>query len=236
MVASYDEVGSLVRAALTLNWKRIETIAGVIFMVGTLGACGTLFEKPAPSAFYQLAFSPQSVACASSLPASVRVSSLDAVPPYDQESMVVLANGGRVRYSSQYLWVAQPGKMVADWLVRDLSRTQVFPSVMVSGETVADRYDLGGRLFAFAWQSEHDRWQAVLDAEITLVANPPGQSRQILLRKAYRMVSEPVAEHGPEAFVQGMSKVMGQFSAALQRDLCAVAESLTSSPVAGDKP
>jgi ABC-type uncharacterized transport system auxiliary subunit len=137
--------------------------------------------------------------------------------------MVVLSDAARVRYSSQYSWVAQPGKVVADWLLRDISQSQLFASVMTSGETFANSYDLGGRLFAFSWQRRGDRWEAVLDAEITLVENRSGQPRQIVLRKPYRLVSEPVPEHAPEAFARTMSSIVGELSTQLQNDLCVLA-------------
>ena len=195
----------------------------MLVMVAMVSSCASMFARPAPSSLFQLEYTPQFVACRTSFPASVRMWPLEASSPYDQEAMVVLSDAARVRYSSQYSWVAQPGKLVADWLLRDISQSLLFASVMTSGETFATSYDLGGRLFAFSWQRRGDRWEAVLDAEITLVENRSGQPRRVVLRKPYRLVSEPVTEHAPEAFVRSMSKLMGEFSAALQQDLCVLA-------------
>lgn len=133
---------------------------------------------------------------------------------------MVLVDLTRVRFSSQYAWVAQPGKMVADWLARDLSQTNLFPSVMTAGEHFAGSYELGGHLFVFAWQRQQDRGQAVLEAEMTLVENRPPGGRQIVMRKPYRLVSELVEKNDAEAFARAMSQLLADFSAALQNDLC----------------
>jgi ABC-type uncharacterized transport system auxiliary subunit len=206
--------------------RPLGVIAGLLIMVVLGGGCAAMFARPAPASVFQLAYSPRLVACPASFPASVRVWPLEASPPYDQEALVVLADDARVRFSSQYAWVAQPGRMAADRLLRDLSQTQLFSSVMTSGETAAHRFDLGGHLFAFAWQRWGDQWQAVLDVEITLLENRSDRSPRILLRKPYRLVSEPAAEHHPEAFARAMSQVMSAFSTAVQEDLCTQAVAL----------
>jgi ABC-type uncharacterized transport system auxiliary subunit len=211
-------VGSICRR----KWLTAGTITGIFATLVLSAGCAAMFARPAPSSLYQLNHQSQVAGCPSSFPASVRVWPLEASPPYDQESMVVLADEARVRHSSQYSWVAQPGRIVSEWLLRDLSQASMFPSVMTSGESFTNSYDLGGHLFAFAWQRRQEQWQALLDVEITLVSNRPGQSRQILMRKSYRLVSEPVVEHGPESFARAMSKVMTAFSTALQQDLCAL--------------
>lgn len=206
-----------------LQWRVIGATMCVCVFVALAGGCSAILSRPAPSSLYQLHYRPQLIPCSATLPASVRIWPLEASPPYDQEALVVVAGDARVRYSSQYSWVAQPGKMVSEWLTRDLSQTRLFPSVMTAGEHFAESYDLGGHLFVFAWQGTQDRWQAVLEAEITLVANRSMQGRQIVLRKPYRMVGESVRENDAEAFAAAMSRLVADLSAALQQDLCAVA-------------
>jgi ABC-type uncharacterized transport system auxiliary subunit len=206
-----------------LQWRTFGAAACVCVFLGLGNGCSAILSRPAPSSLYQLHYQSQFIPCAAALPASVRIWPLEASPPYDQEALVVLAGDARVRYSSQYSWVAQPGKMVADWLARDMSQTRLFPSVMTAGEHYADSYDLGGHLFVFAWQGRQDRWQAVLEAEITLVANRPTQGRQIVLRKPYRLVGESVPKNDAEAFAEAMSHLVAELSATLQQDLCAVA-------------
>jgi ABC-type uncharacterized transport system auxiliary subunit len=195
-----------------------------------------MFARPAPESLYQLQYTPQSVACPTSFPASIRMWPLEASPPYDQEAMVVLGDAARVRYSSQFSWVAQPGRLVANWLLRDISQSRLFASVMTASETFLNNYDLGGRLFTFSWEHRGDRWEAVLEAEITLVENRAGQPRRIVFRKSYRVASEPVPENGAEAFARAMSKVMGELSAQLQQDLCALAGQMPTPDVAPAQP
>jgi ABC-type uncharacterized transport system auxiliary subunit len=223
IVTSSGWVKSLATTAAVRKCGRFGALAGVLAAVAMVAGCASMFARPAPSSLFQLEYTPRPGACRTSFPASVRVWPLEASSPYDQEAMVVLSDAARVRYSSQYSWVAQPGKLVADWLLRDLSQSQLFPSVMTSGETFPSSFDLGGRLFAFSWQRRGDRWEAVLDVEITLVENRSGQPRQVVLRKAYRLVSKPAPEHDPETFARTMSSVVGELSSKLQNDLCTLA-------------
>jgi ABC-type uncharacterized transport system auxiliary subunit len=222
-VTSVGWVKSLASTVAVRKCGLFGALAWLLAALAMVTGCAGMFARPAPSSLFQLEYTPRPGACRTSFPASVRVWPLEASSPYDQEAMVVLSDAARVRYSSQYSWVAQPGKLVADWLLRDLSQSQLFPSVMTSGESFPSSYDLGGRLFAFSWQRRGDRWEAVLDAEITLVENRSGQPRQVVLRKPYRLVSEPVPEHDPEAFSRTMSAVVGELSSKLQNELCVLA-------------
>ncbi len=219
-----------------LLWRTIGARVCVCVFLVLGSGCSAILSRPAPSSLYQLHYRARSGPCAAAFPASVRIWPLEASPPYDQEALVVLADDARVRFSSQYSWVALPGKMVSDWLARDMSQARLFPSVMTAGEHFAVSYDLGGHLFVFAWQRRQDRWQAVLEAEITLVENRPAQERRIVLRKPYRLVGESVAENDAEAFARAMSQLVGDFSATLQQDLCAVAVGDQAAPGGPVKP
>ncbi|HBZ56958.1 MAG TPA: hypothetical protein DEO88_16265 [Syntrophobacteraceae bacterium] len=218
-----------------LQWRTIAAAVWVCLMVVLVDGCSSILSRPAPSALYQLDYRTQPGQCETCFSASVRIWPLEASPPYDQEALVVLVDDTRVRSSSQYSWVAQPGKMLSDWLTRDISQARLFTSVMTAGEHFAASYDLGGHLFVFAWQQHRERWRAVLEADITLVENRPGQERRIVLRKPYRLVGESIAENDAEAFARGMSQLVGDFSAAVQRDLCAVASGVQPIPAGSAK-
>jgi ABC-type uncharacterized transport system auxiliary subunit len=202
--------------------KTIEVlaVAVVCILLVSVSGCAGILSTSAPSSLYQLHYQQQSRPCAHAFPASVRIWPMEASPPYDQEALVVLVDHSRVRFSSQYVWVAQPGKMVADWLARDLSQSNLFPSVMTAGEHSNSSYELGGRLFVFAWRQQNDQGQAVLEAEMTLVENRPPGSRQIVMRKPYRLASELAERNDAEAFARAMSQLLADFSAVLQHDLC----------------
>lgn len=229
---------TLAMSAYQPKRKTVDVLAVAIVcaLLVSVSGCAGILSTSAPSSLYQLHYQQQSRPCAQAFPASVRIWPMEASPPYDQEALVVLVDQSRVRFSSQYVWVAQPGKMVADWLARDLSQTNLFPSVMTVSEHTAGSYELGGRLFVFAWQQQKDRGQAVLEAEITLVENRPPGGRQIVMRKPYRLASELVERNDAEAFARAMSQLLADFSAALQNDLCGAVGRHQAASERGTKP
>jgi ABC-type uncharacterized transport system auxiliary subunit len=196
----------------------LGTVAWVLLASG----CSSVISKPAPSSLYLLHYAPQMLECHQGTAQTVRVWPLEAAAPYDQEAMVVLSNATKVEYSAQHRWVAQPGQLVANWLIRDLSQDRLFAEVLGFSEPVTAHWGLGGRLFAFAWKRLGDRSQAILDLEMTLMENPPGLQRNILFRKHYQLASEPTSNSSAEGFAQAMSALAREFSAQLRNDLCAV--------------
>jgi ABC-type uncharacterized transport system auxiliary subunit len=195
-------------------------LLGTAVLVWLCGGCGAVISRPAPSALYQLHYFPQPDACHHRFPGDVRIWPLQAAAPYDQESMVVLSDTAQVQFSAQHRWIAQPGQLLANWLLRDFSGDNSFTSVFAAGEPFSTTFDLGGHLFGFGWKRQQHTSQAILDLEMTLVENQQGRARSILFRKHYQLVSQPSHDNGPEGFARAMSELLRDFSAELRRDLC----------------
>jgi ABC-type uncharacterized transport system auxiliary subunit len=210
-------------------WRRKMTLGlllGAVALVQLCSGCSAVISRPAPSALYQLHYTPQPGACNRSFPGDVRIWPLQAAAPYDQESMVVLSDAAEVQFSAQHRWIAQPGQLLANWLIRDFSEDKTFTSVFASGEPVSTTFDLGGHLFGFGWKRQQRTSRAILDLEMTLVENQQGRARSILFRKHYQLVSRPSPDNGPEGFARAMSELLREFSAELRRDLCSVPEGI----------
>jgi hypothetical protein len=118
-------------------------------------SCGFILPvSPAPL-YYRLVYNPQPVHCDRSFPGGVRVWRFTEASPFGHSEMAVLEPGGKVAFSSANRWVAAPGTLVAEDLIRDLTLGRTFPQV-VSGENPIDvPYEITGRVFEFGWRKGH---------------------------------------------------------------------------------
>jgi ABC-type uncharacterized transport system auxiliary subunit len=123
--------------------------------------------------------------------------------------------------------------MLADWLIRDISQSRLFGSVVAPGEPFVSSYEMGGHLYEFGWKTQAETARAVLDVEVTLLGERQGRTQQIMLRKHYQLESPPVSENSPEAFARAMSELMRTFAEQLRGDLCLTARGDSSFPAGG---
>ncbi len=197
--------------------------AGLLMIAALLSLSGCLPKlggSAPPPDFYQLDYRFEPVPCARPFEDGVRIWPLNAASPYTAEQMVVIGSSNQVEPSQGSRWVAPPGQLVADMLLRDLSRSSLFPKVVGSGDPFVVPLALSGHLFTFAWERDGSSGRAVLDAEVSFWKN--GSSREILFRKQYNFRSNPTGGNGPDQFAAAMSDVVRQFSLQLRRDICAI--------------
>jgi ABC-type uncharacterized transport system auxiliary subunit len=172
----------------------------------------------APPVYYQLDYQPASVHCPQTFKKGVRVWKFATSSLYGRTEMVVQKPQGQVLFSSAFQWVASPGTMVADSLLRDLSLSQMFPQAISANDPAQVPLELSGHIFVFAWERHGATSQAVLQVEVSLVDIE--SPRRVVLRREYDLRSAPFAEDTSAAFAQAMSNLVAEFSTKLQRDLC----------------
>ena len=198
-------------------------------LVGLCGCLGRLTSAPPPT-YYEIEFPTQKAGCGTAPGKGLRVWAFSAPAPFNREEMIVLETGREVRLSNLYRWVAAPGSMVADKLIRDLSLSGLFEKVVSAGDPFHASLELGGQVFKFAWERQGSSGRAVLDVEVSLWAETP--QRDILFREHYHLESEPEPEGGSEVFARAMSELVARLSAQVQQDLCTKLKD-SSSPAAG---
>ena len=193
-----------------------------------LGGCSSLLSSTPPR-YFQLDYSNAEMQCLDSIPEDVRVWPFSASAPFDREQMMVLDDSARqVRFASEYLWVTQPGTMLSDILLRDLSQCRVFTKAVPAGDPFGAEMNMGGHVYKFALTEFQGRKRAEISVEVSLWREKP--KRRILFRKQYHLESEPLKETGPEAFATAMSRLTRQLSAELHEDLSAVRKDSWSRP------
>lgn len=194
-------------------------IVPMLAMLLLLSGCGGLLpSSPAPQ-FYGLDYPMQPGSCAEPVKENLRVWALSASPPYDREQMMVTGPDRRLNFSSQYRWIAKPGEMVADKIIRDLAQDTVFQGVAPAADPLEANLNLGGRIFRFAIEETAGGMsRAVLEVELVLWRQGP--IGEVLFRKLYRIEGDPVKAPDSQAFSEAMSGLVKELSVRLRQDLC----------------
>jgi ABC-type uncharacterized transport system auxiliary subunit len=197
---------------------RVSTLLLSIVVMAT--ACSSLIvSSTAPPVYYQLQYTPAEVDCRAGFREGVRVWDFSTSSPFDRPDMIVLKENGEVFYSSSYQWVANPGTMVSQDLLRDLTLGTLFPQVVGGDSPLNVPLELTGRVFVFSWEKTGSEAKAALQIEMSLTHTE--EPRKVIFRKEYDLKSKPFKEDTSTAFARAMSELVGEFSAKLRRDLCA---------------
>jgi ABC-type uncharacterized transport system auxiliary subunit len=198
-----------------MYFPRLFLLAAVVFLPG----CSSLIvSSTPPPVYYQLDYAPPEAKCAMSFKEGVRVRQFTASSPFDRTAMVVTKPKGEVLYSEAFQWVAPPGRLIAESLLRDLNQGNLFPQAVSGADTTNVPLELTGHVFAFAWERTGSAAFPVIEVEVSLTG---GQSPgRVVFRKNYRLQGKALGSDDAEAFAGGMSSLMRDFSERLQQDLC----------------
>ena len=202
-------------------------IAFLLF--GPTACMGSLSTKHPPD-YYGLDYPVQAADCGRNEQGGLRVWSFTASAPFNRAEMVITDPSRQVRYSAKHQWVAPPGEMIADVLLRDLSRNSMFSKTVSAGDPFIAQNEMSGHIFRFGWEELNSQGRAILEVEVSLWREKP--KRAVLFRKHYRLESEPLAELSPEAFARTMSGLVQRLSMQFQQDICTI-PSGSSSPAGG---
>jgi uncharacterized lipoprotein YmbA len=196
-------------------FSRLLLIAAAALLAG----CSSLIvSQTPPPVYYQLDYSAPEVRCGRQFQEGVRVRQFTVSSPFDRTAMVVTKPEGQVLYSEAYQWVAPPGTLVAESLLRDLNQGNLFPQAVSGASTTAVPLELTGHVFTFALVRTGSESRPVLEVEVSLAGGgPPGK---VLFRKSYHLQGNSLKSDDAEAFAGGMSTLMQDFSETLQKDLC----------------
>jgi ABC-type uncharacterized transport system auxiliary subunit len=189
-----------------------------LWPVCLVGCVSFHLPSAAPPVYYQLDYHPAAVHCPQSFKKGVRVWKFVTSSPYGRTEMVVQKPQGQVQFSSAFQWVAGPGTLVADSLLRDLTLSRLFPHAVSANDPAYAPLELSGHIFDFAWERGAATSHAALQVEVSLVDTE--SPRWVIFRREYDLRSEPFGEDTSAAFAQAMSQLVAEFSAQFQRDFC----------------
>ncbi len=201
---------------MIINWRKWSLLG---FWPLWLMACVS-FHLPskAPPVYYQLDYQAAALPCSHSFKNGVRIWKFAASSPYARTEMVVLKPQGQVEFSSAFQWVANPGILVAEALLRDLTLSRLFPRAVGANDPSSAPLELSAHIFVFGWERSGAASRAALQVEVSLVDTEA--PRQVIFRREYDLRSEPMAADTSAAFARAMSDLVAEFSKKFQQDLC----------------
>jgi ABC-type uncharacterized transport system auxiliary subunit len=177
----------------------------------------------APPVYYQLDYPSPRVHCPGAFQKGLRVWQFTSSSPYGRTDMIVVKPDGQMQFSSTFQWIASPGTMVAESLLRDLTRSRLFPQVISANDPAFVPLELTGHIFMFASERIGTTSQAALQVGVSLIDNQ--KPRKVILHREYDLRSPTFIDNTSAAFARAMSDLMQKFSERFQRDLCAVLSS-----------
>jgi ABC-type uncharacterized transport system auxiliary subunit len=198
---------------IPLRWWLLGLVA-----LWAAGCGGKLLPKAKPPVYYQLDYQSPQLHCRQAFQKGLRVWRFTDSSTYQRTEMVVIKPQGKVAFSSAFQWVARPGSLVADNLLRDLTVSRLFPRVISGDDPVTVPLELTGHVFVFAWERHGAASRAALQVEVSLIDTD--KPRHVVFRQQYDLRSQPLGEDSSSAFARGMSELMRQFSERFQQDLC----------------
>jgi ABC-type uncharacterized transport system auxiliary subunit len=188
------------------------------------GCSSILFKTSKAPELYQAPYAPRVAPCPGRFSQGVRVWEFSAAAPFDRPDMVVREGTQQVLLSRASRWVSSPGAMVSEHLYQDLTQGSLFTEVATGATPRDPPLALSGRIFNFSWGKDGVGSRAELTVEATLSGERPGE-QPLYFHKVYTLTGDRLAQNTPNAFAEGMGKLLTEFSQRLQSDLCTVAVS-----------
>lgn len=172
-----------------------------------------------PPTYFELSYEDAGPKCTDVRQGTLRIWPFSAASPYDREEMIIEGSSRKVRFSPHFRWIAAPGVMIADKLVRDLSEDGPFARVLAATSPGGSDVQLSGHVHRFAWEDSGEGGQrARLDVQVSVWQEEP--RRIVILSRRYRLESPSIQTGAAEKFAEVMSQLVGKLSAHLREDLC----------------
>jgi ABC-type uncharacterized transport system auxiliary subunit len=116
-------------------------------------------------------------------------------------------------------WMANPGDMVSDFLLRDLRGSGLFRAVFSFRDLEDARYVIEGSIEEIVERDEAPGRCAVIALHVTLLdLARPGMESRLVFQKEYRAI-KPLPAKTAAGLAQAMSHAMAQLSSAIIKDV-----------------
>ncbi len=188
-------------------------------LIGLLAGCVRLGVPTPQLREYQLNYPPPAAAGAP-LAAIVEIGPITVAAVYDREPIVYRDDTHATGTYFDSRWSANPGKMVADLLVRDLSASGTYRAVQRAPSLLASDYRLSGEVAAIEERSAASGCVAHLQLRMVLARTRGSGANSVLWQRSYEG-DEPCACNQPARLAAAMSQALTGISTRLQHDIFA---------------
>jgi ABC-type uncharacterized transport system auxiliary subunit len=150
---------------------------------------------------------------------TVKILEFASAHAYNTPSMVYASAPFRKDAYLYSRWRVSPGRMVSDYLVRDVRKAGIFGAAFTSRDEESTRFLVEGIVDEF-YESDEGDPKAVLAVTVTLMDMQEKElPKRMLFQRGYRVV-EPMTQKSAEALAQAMSLSVARFSERLLADIC----------------
>jgi ABC-type uncharacterized transport system auxiliary subunit len=186
----------------------------ILVMVGCMSA-----QQPNRTQYYTLGYTSPAIKDTVHLDASLKVERFSVVQFYNSNSMMFRTGSIGLDKFPYDRWGANPGYMVADYLIRDFRETNIFRGIFSYQDTETVRFVLEGSITEFLVVEQKDGRKALLNIYVTLLdLNQPDSTKQVVFQKSYSYAAQ-CKENSAEGLAAGLSESMERLSGQIISDV-----------------
>jgi ABC-type uncharacterized transport system auxiliary subunit len=194
--------------------KRLFIPVLILFMAGCMGA-----QSPIRTQYFMLDYNPPGIKDTVRLDESLKVERFSVAQFYNSNSMTFRTGSIGLDKFPYDRWGANPGYMVADYMVRDFRQTGLFRGIFSYQDTDVVRFLLEGSITEFLAVEQQDGRRALLTIYVTLLdLNQTDSTKRIVFQKTYSHAA-PCKENSAEALALGLSESLQRLSGQIIGDV-----------------
>jgi uncharacterized lipoprotein YmbA len=211
LASGFSQTGHLRR------WPRLARgLALLPLLALVLAGCG---KPPMLVHQYILEYPAPMLGSKAKIPDSIKVEQFSVAQAFNTTAMVYQPQPFKNQTYNYSRWRVNPGFMVTDYLLRDLTAARLFKAVFGPGSSGTYRYLLEGGVEDCKELDAPDGWKAVLALTVTLLdTTKEDVPQRVVFQKNYQ-VEEPMPEKTPAGLARGMSRAMENLSARIMADI-----------------
>ena len=198
---------------------RCATPSFFLLVLVVVSGCGVGGNRAHVAKQYLLEYPPPVVEGLVQKEETIKVYRFSVAQAFNLSSMIYREGPFEFQADPYNSWMANPGQMVSDYLIRDLRKGELFRAVFSYNDIEDTRYTLGGVIEEFVGLGGKEGAKAGLTANVTFLDTSQRQLPQsVIFQRQYQFV-EPLTKEGPAGFAEAMSRAMEKFSRQLIKDL-----------------
>ncbi len=191
--------------------------AGFLLFLGLAPGCLTLFPVTPIPRDYRPDYVPP-IFQHERLPVVLRLAPVRVAAIYDREPFAYRRGPYRLGYYYYHRWATAPGQMLTDFFVRDFTYSGLYRAVQQGPAVLLADYQLDLRVDRLEEEVTSGGCNAAMVTQASLQSLRVATGNPVRLQQIY-VESEPVPCNDPEAFVQGVSRILMRLSQKLQEDV-----------------
>ena len=197
-------------ARMASRHGRILTgLAFCLFLGMVLAGCLDLKQPAVRINYHTMEYTAFAPTGQTALPVVLKITPLRAVTAYRSTRMIYHPAPYTREAFIYHRWDADPGRMITDWLSRDLQHSALFQAVVTAPSALPATHVIEGTVDAFYAQNTDDVWSGVLTISLVLLAL---DDSRILFQQPFS-ASVRLESMTPDAFARSMTSGMKTLSA-----------------------